>query len=94
MRRTLSAAAAKAQLSEALRQAENALAHGEAPELDRPTHRWLRRWELIDDQRRLTIPVLGRFFEEPSYDVSRMLRVGERHRRASSSKSSRLSSMS
>ncbi len=41
-----------------------ALARGEAPDLGGPARRWLRRRELIDEEGRLTIPVLGRFLIE------------------------------
>ncbi len=46
------------------REALAALARGATPELDRPARRWLRRRELIDEEGRLTIPVLGRFLIE------------------------------
>jgi len=41
-----------------------ALARGTAPGLERESRRWLVRRCLIDDQGRLTIPVLGRFLIE------------------------------
>ncbi len=49
---------------DSVREALAALARGEVPELGRSARRWLRRRELIDDQDRLTIPVLGRFLIE------------------------------
>jgi hypothetical protein len=49
---------------DSVREALAALARGEAPEIDSSARRWLRRRELIDDQDRLTIPVLGRFLIE------------------------------
>ncbi|MCP4662218.1 MAG: ATP-binding protein, partial [bacterium] len=41
-----------------------ALARGTTPGLERESRRWLGRRCLIDDQGRLTIPVLGRFLIE------------------------------
>ena len=41
-----------------------ALARGETPVLERDARRWLSRRCLIDDESRLTIPVLGRFLVE------------------------------
>ena len=46
------------------REALAALARGATPEFDGPARRWLRRRELIDEEGRLTIPVLGRFLIE------------------------------